>query len=48
MGAQDNEKEQATLELLSELAQGKKSGEEESWLSLDEVEADLGVNSKSV
>jgi len=48
MGAQDSEKEQATLKLLSELAQGKKSGEEEGWLSLDEVEANLGVNSKSV
>jgi len=41
MGAPDSEKEQATLKLLSELTGGKRSGEEEGWLSLEEVELDF-------
>jgi len=40
----DYEKTQATITLLSELAKGKKSGEEEGWLSQTEVEDALGLN----
>ena len=34
---QDYEKSRATIALLSELAKGKKSGEEKGWLSSEEV-----------
>lgn len=34
---QEYEKTNATLTLLSELAKGKKSGEEEGWLSPDDM-----------
>ena len=40
----DYEKTLAKLTLLSELAKGKKSGEEKGWLSVDEVEESLGLN----
>lgn len=40
---QDYEKTQATLRLMSELAKGRKSGETEGWLTLEEVEAQLGI-----
>ena len=40
----DYEKTQATITLLSELAKGKKSGEENGWLSAEEVEKALGLN----
>ena len=40
----DYEKTQATLTLLSELSKGKKSGEENGWLSASEVESALGLN----
>ena len=40
----DYEKTQATLELLTELAKGKKSGEEKGWLSASELEKTLGLN----
>lgn len=36
---QEYEKTNATLKLLDELAKGKKSGEEEGWLSPDDVKA---------
>lgn len=36
---QDYEKAMATLELMSELAKGKKSGEEKGWLSNSDVRA---------
>ena len=39
----DYEKTQASLQLMNELAQGRKSGEEIGWLTLDEVEASLGI-----
>ena len=39
----DYEKSQATLMLMSELSRGRKRGEEEGWLSADEVEAALGL-----
>ena len=40
---QDYEKTQATLRLMSELAKGRRSGETEGWLTLDEVEFQLGI-----
>ena len=40
---QDFEKTQATLRLMNELAKGRKSGEENGWASLEEVEARLGA-----
>lgn len=40
---QDYEKAQAILRLMNELAKGRKSGEEEGWLTLEEVEDHLGV-----
>lgn len=39
MDIQDYEKAMATLELMSELAKGKKSGEEKGWLSNSDVRA---------
>lgn len=41
---QDYEKTQATLRLMSELAKGRRSGETEGWLTLDEVESQLGIS----
>lgn len=38
------EKTQATLKLMAELAKGEKSGREQGWLTLDEVEANLGIH----
>lgn len=43
MDMHDYEKMQTTLELMSEIEKGRKSGEEKGWLSMDEVEARLGV-----
>lgn len=34
---------QATIKLLSELSRGEKSGEENGWLSIADVERKLGV-----
>lgn len=39
----DYEKTQATLQLLNELAKGRKSGEEQGWLTLEAVEKHLGI-----
>ena len=39
----DYEKPQATLKLMQELAKGRHSGETEGWLTLEEVEKDLGI-----
>ena len=39
----DYEKTQATLKLMSELAKGEKSGREQGWSSIEEVEKSLGV-----
>jgi prevent-host-death family protein len=41
---EDYEKTQATIKLIAELAKGKKSGEEQGWLSVEEVERDLGIS----
>ena len=40
----DYEETQATIALLSELAKGKKSGEEEGWISQADIENLLGVD----
>ncbi len=40
---QDYEKTQATLQLMKELAKGRKSGDEKGWLTLEAVEAELGI-----
>jgi len=39
----DYEKAQATIRLMSEIAKGRRSGEEEGWLSVEEVEKSLGI-----
>ncbi len=42
----DYEKTQATLRLLNELAKGRKSGEENGWLTLEAVEEHLGISNE--
>ena len=39
----DYDRIQATIQLMNELAKGRKSGEEKGWLTLVEVERELGV-----
>ncbi len=39
----DFEKTQAQIQLMNELVKGKKSGEENGWFSLEEVEKALGI-----
>ncbi len=39
----DYDRIQATIQLINELAKGRKSGEEKGWLTLEEVERELGV-----
>lgn len=39
MDIQDYEKTQVTLHLMNELAQGRKSGEQEGWLGPEDVKA---------
>lgn len=41
---QDYEKANATIRLMNELAQGRRSGETEGWLSLEDVEERLGLS----
>jgi prevent-host-death family protein len=43
MDMQEYEKMQAKLKLLTELAKGEKAGQENGWLTIDELEAALGV-----
>ena len=40
---QDFEKMQATLRVMNELAKGRKSGDEKGWLTLENVEKQLGI-----
>ena len=40
---QDFEKMQATLRLMNELSKGRKSGEEKGWMTLENVEKQLGI-----
>lgn len=44
MDIHDYERAQATIRLMNELAKGRKSGEEKGWLTLEEVERELGVS----
>jgi prevent-host-death family protein len=39
----DYERLQATIRLFSELSKGEKSAMENGWLSIEEVEAELGI-----
>ena len=39
----DYEKMQATIRLMNDLAKGRRSGETEGWLMLEEVEEHLGI-----
>ena len=39
----DYEKTQATLKLMSELAKGEKSGNEQGWLTIEDVEKALDL-----
>ena len=39
----DYEKMQATIKLMSALSKGEKSGREEGWLSIEDVESNLGL-----
>ena len=43
---QDYERTEATLYLMNELEKGRKSGEVNGWLSLEDVEKKLGVNNE--
>ena len=40
----DYERTQAIIRLLNELEKGRRSGEENGWLSLEAVEAQLGLH----
>lgn len=40
---EDYEKTNSLIKLLSELSKGKKAGEEKGWLSIDDVEQNIGV-----
>ena len=42
-GKMTTEKEQALQQLLSELEKGRKSGETEGWLTLEDVEKHLSI-----
>ena len=39
----DYEKAQATIRLMNEIAKGRRSGETEGWLTLEDVEKNLGI-----
>ena len=41
---QEYEQTQAKIKLLSELAQGQKTGQEQGWLSAEDVESSLGIS----
>ncbi|NLV62242.1 MAG: type II toxin-antitoxin system prevent-host-death family antitoxin [Clostridiaceae bacterium] len=40
---EDYEKTNATIRLLTELSKGEKSGKDNGWMSIEEVEKSLGV-----
>ena len=40
---EEYEKTQATIKLMAELAKGEKSGRENGWLTIEEVEQRLGI-----
>lgn len=39
----DYEKARATIRLMNEIAKGRRSGETEGWLTLEDVEKNLGI-----
>ncbi|MBD9241062.1 MAG: type II toxin-antitoxin system prevent-host-death family antitoxin [Ruminococcaceae bacterium] len=39
----DYEKAQATIQLMNEIAKGRRSGEKKGWLTLEAVEENLGI-----
>ena len=43
MDMHDYEKMQTTLELMNEIAKGRRSGEEQGWIDADDVESRLGI-----
>ena len=43
MDMHDYEKMQTTLELMNEIAKGRRSGEEQGWIDDGEVESRLGI-----
>lgn len=43
MDMHDYEQAQATLRLVNALTKGRKSGEEKGWLTLEDVEKQLGI-----
>lgn len=43
MDMHDYEKMQTTLELMNEIAKGRRSGEEQGWIDADVVESRLGI-----
>lgn len=44
MDMREYEKLQAAIKLMNELAKGRRSGEEEGWLTIEEVERSLGLS----
>ena len=44
MDMHDYEKMQTTLELMNEIAKGRKSGEEQGWADIEDVESRLGIS----
>ncbi len=40
---QEYEKMRATIRLLSELSKGERSGKEQGWISVDELETSFGI-----
>lgn len=45
-GSKDYDRAQATLPLMKELSVGQKSGEENGWLSLEEIGENIGIHDK--
>jgi len=43
MEIEDYKKMKATIKLMANLQEGEQSGREEGWLSIEELEANLGV-----
>lgn len=46
LDVKDFKKTQASLKLLNELTNGRKSGEEKGWLTLEEVGHNLGITNE--
>ena len=43
----DYEKQEASIRLFSELAKGRKAGEQQGWATIEETEAALGVSEEA-